>query len=267
MPTGKILNSKVFGNTHNPTFQDDVKHGSFFSRSPFAFSLGFTLTEVLITLGIIGVVAAMTIPTLVNNYQKNVYTTSFKKAVSSLENAVKMVEVSNNCIGTECATSAVAFQELLFRQFSGATWINEVNQDLCNHVSLSYYYDGSNTEGPRNFCQDQGPGTNGFVTIDGMLITAADQGIGGGWILDTNGTKKGPNIMGRDIWNFYIPYRLGYSSDERIIINQVIWTGGTKESILAGDSTSFSWKNSCNDEKKEGWSCAARILEEGEMNY
>ena len=31
---------------------------------------GFTLAEVLITLGIIGVVAAMTIPTLIKTYQK-----------------------------------------------------------------------------------------------------------------------------------------------------------------------------------------------------
>ena len=33
---------------------------------------GFTLAEVLITLGIIGVVAALTIPTLINNYQKKI---------------------------------------------------------------------------------------------------------------------------------------------------------------------------------------------------
>ena len=32
---------------------------------------GFTLAEVLITLGIIGVVAAMTLPTLIQNYKKN----------------------------------------------------------------------------------------------------------------------------------------------------------------------------------------------------
>ena len=35
-----------------------------------AFKAGFTLAEVLITLGIIGVVAAMTIPTLMTAYQK-----------------------------------------------------------------------------------------------------------------------------------------------------------------------------------------------------
>ncbi len=33
-------------------------------------NLGFTLAEVLLTLGIIGVVAAMTIPMLITNYQK-----------------------------------------------------------------------------------------------------------------------------------------------------------------------------------------------------
>lgn len=35
----------------------------------------FTLAEVLITLGIIGIVAAMTIPTLINNYQKKITVT------------------------------------------------------------------------------------------------------------------------------------------------------------------------------------------------
>lgn len=42
----------------------------------------FTLAEVLITLGIIGVVAALTLPTLIQNYQKHVYVTGAKKAVS-----------------------------------------------------------------------------------------------------------------------------------------------------------------------------------------
>ena len=39
-----------------------------------------TLAEVLITLGIIGVVAAITLPTLINNYQNTQYVTSLKKA-------------------------------------------------------------------------------------------------------------------------------------------------------------------------------------------
>lgn len=43
------------------------------------FKNAFTLAEVLITLGIIGVVAAMTLPTLIANYQKQVYANGLKK--------------------------------------------------------------------------------------------------------------------------------------------------------------------------------------------
>lgn len=45
---------------------------------------GFTLAEVLITLGIIGVVAAMTIPTLMANIKGSQYRAKFKKGISNL---------------------------------------------------------------------------------------------------------------------------------------------------------------------------------------
>ena len=45
---------------------------------------GFTLAEVLITLGIIGVVAAMTIPTLISNTNGAQFKTAYKKALSTL---------------------------------------------------------------------------------------------------------------------------------------------------------------------------------------
>lgn len=51
---------------------------------------GFTLAEVLITLGIIGVVAAMTIPSLMNQTGQAEFKTGFKKAVSVLNQAVTM---------------------------------------------------------------------------------------------------------------------------------------------------------------------------------
>lgn len=46
--------------------------------------LAFTLAEVLITLGIIGVVAAMTLPTLINNYRKQETIAKLKKVYSVL---------------------------------------------------------------------------------------------------------------------------------------------------------------------------------------
>lgn len=49
---------------------------------------GFTLAEVLITLGIIGVVAAMTMPSLMNNYRHKALETQFKKSVSMVSQAI-----------------------------------------------------------------------------------------------------------------------------------------------------------------------------------
>jgi len=51
---------------------------------------GFTLAEVLITLGIIGVVAAMTMPTLINSTNGAQYRTAYKKALSVMSQAVAM---------------------------------------------------------------------------------------------------------------------------------------------------------------------------------
>lgn len=51
----------------------------------------FTLAEVLITLGIIGVVAAMTLPTLIQQHQKQVYVTQLKKALSTVQNMVTKI--------------------------------------------------------------------------------------------------------------------------------------------------------------------------------
>ncbi len=54
--------------------------------------LGFTLAEVLITLGIIGVVAALTMPVLISNYQKKVTVTRLKEAYSILSQAVLLAQ-------------------------------------------------------------------------------------------------------------------------------------------------------------------------------
>lgn len=51
---------------------------------------GFTLSEVLITLGIIGVVAAMTIPILITNYQKKETVTKLRRAISILNQAYRL---------------------------------------------------------------------------------------------------------------------------------------------------------------------------------
>ena len=58
--------------------------------------VAFTLAEVLITLGIIGIVSAMTIPTLINNYKEKVRDNQFKKVYATLNQAIKLVQSDFN---------------------------------------------------------------------------------------------------------------------------------------------------------------------------
>ena len=67
-----------------------------FSRFTSHFSrkrVAFTLAEVLITLGIIGVVASLTLPSVVTNYQKKRTVNKLKSTYSILCNAIQMAKV------------------------------------------------------------------------------------------------------------------------------------------------------------------------------
>ena len=60
----------------------------------------FTLAEVLITLAIIGVVAAMTIPTLISNYQEKATVSKVKQAFSIISQAYQLAKIENGEFGT-----------------------------------------------------------------------------------------------------------------------------------------------------------------------
>ncbi len=69
-------------------------------------SLGFTLAEVLITLAIIGVVAAMTIPSVIVNTNQQEFKTGLKKAVSVLNQAITMNVALENITPADLTVSA-----------------------------------------------------------------------------------------------------------------------------------------------------------------
>ncbi len=69
---------------------------------------GFTLAEVLITLAIIGVVAAMTIPTLIANYQERAWNTSAEVFVRKLEEALKTMNTQQTLAGYSNTADFVA---------------------------------------------------------------------------------------------------------------------------------------------------------------
>ena len=62
-----------------------------FTRQNFAF----TLSEVLITLGIIGIIAAMTLPAIIGNYNKKVTVQKLKQTYSILQQAVLLSQMEN----------------------------------------------------------------------------------------------------------------------------------------------------------------------------
>lgn len=80
------------------------------SLKKFYLKSAFTLAEVLITLGIIGVVAAMTIPTLISNTNGNKYRVQLKKSISTLIQAGRLnqakydwtfSDISEQCSGSD----------------------------------------------------------------------------------------------------------------------------------------------------------------------
>lgn len=59
---------------------------------------GFTLAEILVTLGVIGVVAALSLPTLMTNIRKRTTATKVKKTYSTFLQALKMSENDNGSV-------------------------------------------------------------------------------------------------------------------------------------------------------------------------
>ncbi len=74
------------------------------------------MAEVLITLGIIGVVAALTLPTLIANYQKQVWVNQLKKTYATLNEGVKQIVASEGCTTLECAGMRPVYYETDFSQ-------------------------------------------------------------------------------------------------------------------------------------------------------
>ena len=61
--------------------------------------IAFTLAEVLITLGIIGIVAALTIPQLIAKHKKVVVSTALKKFSTSLQNSILRANYDSGDVG------------------------------------------------------------------------------------------------------------------------------------------------------------------------
>ena len=81
---------------------------------------GFTLADVLVTLGIIGVVSAMTVPSLMQNHQRKTYVTQLHKVYNEFSQAAVQYQTDNNAVNLKEAglidkASADKFIEKYFK--------------------------------------------------------------------------------------------------------------------------------------------------------
>lgn len=163
---------------------------------------GFTLAEVLITLGIIGVISAITIPSLLNHFQEEQYKNSYKKAFSNLYQAFNsakhqdlFVDVSQAYTGANTGGNNLNLAAIM-NQFKVIKKCINVNVSSCWDPSGEKYgkiYDSSGRPMVIN---------NAFIDSSGMAWVAIEP-YQGRIAVDTNGFKK-PNQYGKDRFVFWL---------------------------------------------------------------
>ena len=101
-----------------------IKKGGMIMKLSNMRMSGFTLAEVLITLGIIGVVAAMTMPTLMNSTQGAQYKAAYKKALSAISQGVTLNVALDGSSFADAVASAAAGSDAIDTENSIAGILN-----------------------------------------------------------------------------------------------------------------------------------------------
>lgn len=172
----------------------------------------FTLAEVLITLGIIGVVAALTIPTLVNNYRKKQFETGLKKEYSVLLQALDMYKQDNETPlkREDCATHAAfkkAIQPYLkvlvdCGDYQSGGYKGQCVQNWYYTQDKKYTYKTYSGNIANENLFDDGQ----IILNDGSHLLFENPGGGSAVYvsIDVNGYKKLPNKWGEDVFTFQL---------------------------------------------------------------
>ena len=205
---------------------------------------GFTLAEVLITLTVIGVISAMTIPGLRKNADQREMVAGVKKAYSTLSNTFMLAEQENGPIkrwGLTDADTITVFN--ILKEHMNITK-DCINTTGCLGTGEFYQLNGAKYTGLTN--KGYGSPATAFLTADGMSWAFDIQPNSHYmFFVDVNGAEKKPNMLGQDVYLFRV-YPDG---------NGVIPEGRGKTNwgtCVEGDT---------------GLDCAARVLQEGTMNY
>lgn len=247
----------------------------------------FTLAEVLITLGIIGVVAAITLPTLIQIQKNKALETAFKKAYTNLSNTYNMVLAEEIPIYVLNPTenrpdgdpdSDPEFAKEMYKKYRKLKKISSKEKQA--YVKSAKNYTLNNTmQAPQ--CSQYMNGAGAFITPDGSVLSIM-QNCGALWFtIDTNGLIKGPNALGHDIFIFRVDKNttkllpthsesevlldddgnIKYDNDGKPIYNNNATTKDkcslTSQSKLNGASCgNYALQNVCPyDNQKTYWEC------------
>ena len=189
---------------------------------------GFTLAEVLITLTIIGIVAALTIPTLINNINEAQYNAGVKNAYTTLSNALSMIQSSNGgivhvggvaggdlandfCNVMSCNPQTIYYGDIFWPLHGGYAEYNDAtagNADGFMGALYTGYGVNSNVyvlnNGSYLAFNDFGSCDVGTTGVDPV----GSSNVCGGIMVDING-NTGPNMFGKDTYYFYIVQNTG----------------------------------------------------------
>ena len=226
-----------------------------FSRFTSHFSLkkaAFTLAEVLITLGIIGVVAAMTMPSLIQNYQEKATVTKLKKCYSLVSQAY--VSILNDEGGSDTLQAGDDL-EMMEKFGKYLKYQKTCGRNKGCFPNVTYK---SVTGNGYSKWEDDTTNRSRAILTDGTLIMFNKSAMWGGnegnylyaqIYVDINGFK-GPNQLGRDFFYFYI-------SPEKIV------PAGAKALEEKNEDQKFT-KNCI---QQNGYACAAWVIYNENMDY
>lgn len=176
---------------------------------------GFTLAEVLITMTIIGIIAALTIPIILNDYNNKKMATTFKKAYSELSQATEYIKNDNG--GSFISVCGYWNYSCLYQKYkpylTGAKTCTDAQAEGCWHQPGQWTYNNGTPCNVYNDCNAPGydapkhPGgailPSGALVVFIMYHNTCSNVACGEMYIDTNGFNP-PNQVGKDIATVFI---------------------------------------------------------------
>ena len=210
----------------------------------------FTLAEVLVTLGIIGVVSAMTVPSLMQNHQRKTYVVQLHKVYNEFSQALLQYQTDKNAVNlTEAGLSSQGNFDAFVSDYFKT--VQKCDNSLTPCFSDDYKTlngGGVNFHNETSYVLASGSSIRFILNVEGDKIGQVG--------IDING-KQGPNILGRDLF-FIAVYKNGILDD---------FNDGTAP--LTEDERNSIYTSACQGSGNvSGWGCFGKILNDNwEMTY